>query len=182
MMSICICNLGLYNEGKLACEWLVLPFTQDKLQRLLHRIGINEVYEEWFICDSSCDLVLVNEIIGEHTSVHSLNRLAEHLQGLSESDLEMLEAVAEYESPRTTDELLKLACNLDCYTLYPDVNTREELGEYFLCELEAIYVPEHLLPYFDAEAYGRDLSFSLDGLFTSAGFVEKIDEPQEIEC
>ena len=69
----------------------MLPFTQDKLQRLLHRIGINEVYEEWFICDSSCDLVCVNEIIGEHTSVHSLNRLAEHLQGLSESALEILE-------------------------------------------------------------------------------------------
>jgi hypothetical protein len=36
------------------------------------------------------------------------------------------------------------------------------------------------LPYFNAEAYGRDLSFSLDGLFTSAGFVEKIDEPRDI--
>ena len=72
MVSICICNLGLYNEGKLACEWLVLPFTQDRLQRLLRRIGINEVYEEWFICDSSSDLDCVNEVIGEHTSVHSL--------------------------------------------------------------------------------------------------------------
>ena len=62
------------------------------------------------------------------------------------------------------------------------MNTHEELGEYFLYELEAISVPEHLLSYFDAEAYGRDISSSLDGLFTSAGFVEKIDEPQEIKC
>jgi len=100
---------------------------------------------------------------------------------MNKSELEMLEAVSEYESPRTADELLKLACNLDCYTIYPDVNTHEELGEYFLYELEAISVPEHLLPYFNAEAYGRDLSFSLDGLFTSAGFVEKIDEPKDME-
>ena len=148
---------------------------------MLWRIGINEVYEEWFICDSSSDLNCVNEVIGEHTSIHSLNRLAKRLRGMSKSELEMLEAVSEYESPRTADELLKLACNLDCYTIYPDVNTHEELGEYFLYELEAISVPEHLLPYFNAEAYGRDLSFSLDGLFTSAGFVEKIDEPRDIE-
>lgn len=182
MVSICICNLGLYNEGKLACSWIILPCTESKLQRLLWRIGINEVYEEWFICDSSSDLNCVNEVIGEHTSIHSLNRLAKRLRGMNKSELEMLEAVAEYESPRTADELLKLACNLDCYTIYPDVNTHEELGEYFLYELEAISVPEHLLPYFNAEAYGRDLSFSLDGLFTSAGFVEKIDEPRDIEC
>ena len=181
MVSICICNLGLYNEGKLSCEWLVLPCTQDVLQQLLHRIGINEVYEEWFICDSSSDLGCVNGVIEEYSSVHSLNRLAEYLQGMSKSELEMLEAVAEYENPRTSDELMKLARNLDCYTIYPDINTHEELGEYFLYDLEAISVPEHLLPYFNAEAYGRDLSFSLDGLFTSAGFVEKIDEPEDVE-
>ena len=180
-ICVCICNLGLYNEGKLACEWLTLPCTQGRLQRLLWRIGINEVYEEWFICDSHSNLTCVQEVIGEHTSIQSLNRLAKRLRAMSESELEMLEAVAEYECHRTSDELLKLACNLDCYTIYPDVNTHEELGEYFLYELEAISVPEHLLPYFNAEAYGRDLSFSLDGLFTSAGFVEKIDEPRDME-
>ena len=86
MVSICICNLGLYNEGKLACSWIILPCTESKLQRLLWRIGINEVYEEWFICDSSSDLNCVNEVIGEHTSIHSLNRLAKRLRGMSKAN------------------------------------------------------------------------------------------------
>lgn len=181
MVSICICNLSLYNSGQLLCDWLVLPATKDKLQRLLHRIGINETYEEWFIADHSSDLECVNEVIGEYTSVSSLNRLAERLEELTRNELEMLEAVAEGWGVSNVDELLKLSYNLDCFTLYEDVHDEKELGECFFYELGAIEVPENLLPYFDFEAYGLDLRLSLDGMFTSHGYVEQIDELKEME-
>lgn len=181
MVSICICNLGLYNKGQLLCEWLVLPSTKDKLQRLLHRIGINETYEEWFIADHSSDLECVNEVIGEYTSVSSLNRLAERLEEMTRSELEMLEAVAESWGARNVDELLKLTYNLDCFTLYEDVHDEKTLGEYFIYELGAIEVAENLLPYFDFEKYGLDLRLSLDGVFSSYGYIEQIDELKEQE-
>ena len=181
MVSICICNLGRYNEGELLCEWLVLPCTKDKLQRLLHRIGINEAYEEWFISDHSCDLNCVGEVIGEFSSITSLNSLAERLEEMSRGELDMLEAVAEWYGPSSADELLKLSHNLDCFTLYEGVYDARELGEYFLYELDAIEVPDYLRPYFDTEAYGNDLRLSLDGAFTSYGFIEQIDEPKDLE-
>lgn len=176
MLSIFITNLGRYNEGELLGEWLVLPCSRDKLSNTLKNIGINKCYEEWFITDYSCELSCVCNVISEYSSVDSLNRLAERLQELEIWELEKLEAIAEYMGANEVNELLNLTYNLDCFSVYNAVTTKEELGEYYFYELSAIEIPESLIFYFDFESYGRDIELGGIGMFTQYGFVDAIDE------
>ena len=55
MMNIYLTNLGKYNEGELIGEWVQLPISNEDLQKVFERIGINEEYEEYFITDYECD-------------------------------------------------------------------------------------------------------------------------------
>ncbi len=176
MLSIFVTNLGRYNEGDLIGEWLVLPCTTDMLEGLLHRIGINKNYEEWFIIDYSCNLDCVCKAISEFSSIEALNCLAERLEEMEYWELKKLEAVAECEGDMGTNSLLNLTYSLDCFNLYSQVNTHEELGKYFFYELSAIEIPEHLIRYFDFEAYGRNIYYDLYGTFTSYGYVEQVDD------
>ena len=45
MLRIYLTNLGKYNEGQLVGEWVELPVTEEELEKVFERIGINEVYE-----------------------------------------------------------------------------------------------------------------------------------------
>lgn len=176
MLSIFISNLGRYNEGQLVGEWLTLPCSTDKLKQTLTKIGINKSYEEWFITDYSCNLQCVCNAISEYSSIDSLNRLSERLEELEAWELEKLEAIAEYEGTEEVNALLNLTYNLECFEVYSDVTTEEELGEYFFYELSAIEIPENLVCYFDFERYGRDIELSGTGMFTRYGYVDIIDE------
>lgn len=42
MMNIYLTNLGKYNEGQLIGEWVELPVSNEELQKVFERIGINE--------------------------------------------------------------------------------------------------------------------------------------------
>ena len=52
-------------------------------------------------------------------------------------------------------EIINLTENLDCYDVYPDIHDHDDLGRYYIEELDAMQVPEHLRNYIDYEAYGR---------------------------
>ena len=62
MMNIYLTNLGKYNEGQLIGEWVELPVSNEELQKVFERIGINEEYEEYFITDYECDFYEVGEL------------------------------------------------------------------------------------------------------------------------
>ena len=47
--SVCIQNLGKYNEGELVFKWLDLPATHEEIEQAMTDIGINEEYEEYMI-------------------------------------------------------------------------------------------------------------------------------------
>ena len=61
--------------------------------------------------------------------------------------------------------------NLDCYDVYPDIHDHDDLGRYYIEELDAMQVPEHLRNYIDYEAYGRDIALEESGQFTDLGYV-----------
>ena len=44
-------------------------------------------------------------------------------------------------------------------------------GDGYVEDMEAIDIPDHLLPYFDYEAYGRDVRINEDGHFAPGGYV-----------
>ena len=69
-------------------------------------------------------------------------------------------------------EIINLTENLDCYDIYPDVHDYDDLGRYYLKELEVSKVPAHLQNYIDYEAYGRDVALEENGTFTDQGYGE----------
>lgn len=48
-MVVYLANLGRYNEGILQGSWIKLPANKEALEKVLDEIGINEMYEEYFI-------------------------------------------------------------------------------------------------------------------------------------
>ena len=63
------------------------------------------------------------------------------------------------------------AANLDCYDIYPDIHDPDDLGRYYIEELDAMQVPEHLCNYIDYEAYGRNIALEESSQFTDLGYV-----------
>ena len=68
-------------------------------------------------------------------------------------------------------EIINLTENLDCYDVYPDIRDHDDLGRYYIEELDAMQVPEHLRNYIDYEAYGRDIAMEEGGEFTDFRYV-----------
>ena len=170
-MKIFITNLGRYNEGYLIGKWVKLPVSEEKLDEVLKAIGINEYYEEYFITDYENEIIGLGDVISEYSSVVALNDLAQRLETLSDADTDKLGAVLEYETCRGVSEVLKLLDELDDFDLLTDVNDDEDLGYYYAEEYCSIDIPEHIQPYFDFEAYGRDIRLESSCLYTSYGFL-----------
>lgn len=168
-----VTNLGKYNEGELASTLLKFPTTKEEVQAALKRIGIDNIrYEEIFIANYDGRLPELNACLGEYESIDELNHLACLLSELDQSDLEKFEAVIDSgEHTSSVADLINLTQNLDCFEFYPGVGDDETLGRIYVEDMEAIDVPEHLLNYFDYEAYGRDIRINEDGHFAPGGYV-----------
>ena len=166
-----ITNLGKYNEGELVGETLKFPTTTEEVQALLKRIGVDGVrYEEFFITSFDGDVLGLYDYLTEYENLDELNYLACLLSELDQGELEKFEAVIDSgEHTSSVADLINLAQNLDCYEFYPGVEDDETLGRIYVEDMEAIDVPEHLLNYFDYEAYGRDIRLEEDGHFAPGG-------------
>ena len=173
-----VTNLGKYNEGELVGEWVKFPTTPEEMQAVFKRIGIGEtddfgcVYEEWFITDYDCYVDGLYDKLSEYSNLDELNYLASKLDDMMQYDYDKF-CAAVYMGDHTSSiqDLINLTENLDCYDVYPDIEDDEDLGRYYLEEVDASLVPEHLRNYIDYEAYGRDIRFSDGGEYTDFGYV-----------
>jgi hypothetical protein len=52
----------------------------------------------------------------------------------------------------------------------PSIHDYDDLGRYYIEELDVMQVPEHLQNYIDYEAYGRDVALEENGTFTDQGY------------
>lgn len=166
-------NLGKYNEGQLAYARVTFPTDAETVQAALKKIGIDGIrYEEVFISDYDGDMPQLHKRLGEYENIDELNYLACVLSELSQDELAKFEAVMDSgEYTGSVKELINLAQNLDCFEFYPGVTDDETLGRIYVEDMEAIDVPEHLLNYFDYEAYGRDIRLNEDGHYAPGGYV-----------
>ena len=173
-----VTNLGKYNEGELVGEWVKFPTTPEEMQAVFKRIGIGEtddfgcVYEEWFITDYDCYVDGLYDKLSEYSNLDELNYLASKLDDMMQYDYDKF-CAAVYMGDHTSSiqDLINLTENLDCYDVYPDIEDDEDLGRYYLEEVDASLIPEHLRNYIDYEAYGRDIRFSDGGEYTDFGYV-----------
>ena len=173
-----ITNLGKYNEGALVGEWVKFPTTAEELKKVFERIGIGakddfgQTYEEWFITDYDCYVDGLYDLLGEYANLDELNYLASKLDNMSQDEYERFQAAMEIgDHTGSIQELINLTENLDCYDIYPDIYDHDDLGRYYIEELDAMQVPEHLRNYIDYEAYGRDIALEESGQFTDLGYV-----------
>ena len=173
-----ITNLGKYNEGELVGEWVKFPTTAEELKEVFKRIGIGQKddfgqpYEEWFITDYDCYVDGLYDKLGEYESLDELNYLASKLDEMSDSEYAQFQAGMEMgDHCGSLQEIINLTENLDCYEVYPHIADYDDLGRYYIEELEVMQVPEHLQNYIDYEAYGRDVAMDENGSFTDQGYV-----------
>ena len=173
-----ITNLGKYNEGALVGEWVKFPTTAEELKKVFERIGIGakddfgQTYEEWFITDYDCYVDGLYDLLGEYANLDELNYLASKLDDMSQDEYERFQVAMEIgDHTGSIQELINLTENLDCYDIYPDIHDHDDLGRYYIEELDAMQVPEHLRNYIDYEAYGRDIALEESGQFTDLGYV-----------
>ena len=173
-----ITNLGKYNEGELVGEWVKFPTTAEELKKVFDRIGIGQKddfgqpYEEWFITDYDCYVGALYDKLGEYENLDELNYLASKLEEMGEGEYAQFQAAMEVgDHSGSLQEIINLTDNLDCYDLYPSIQDYDDLGRYYIDELDAMQVPEHLRNYIDYEAYGRDVALEESGDFTDLGYV-----------
>ena len=173
-----ITNLGKYNEGELVGEWVKFPTTAEELKEVFKRIGIGQrddfgqPYEEWFITDYDCYVDGLYDKLGEYESLDELDYLASKLDEMSNSEYAQFQAGMEMgDHCGSLQEIINLTENLDCYEIYPNIEDYDDLGRYYIEELEVMQVPEHLQNYIDYEAYGRDVAMDENGSFTDQGYV-----------
>ena len=173
-----ITNLGKYNEGELVGEWVKFPTTAEELKEVFKRIGIGQrddfgqPYEEWFITDYDCYVDGLYDKLGEYENLDELNYLASKLDEMSDSEYAQFQAGMEMgDHCGSLQEIINLTENLDCYEIYPNIEDYDDLGRYYIEELDAMQVPEHLQNYIDYEAYGRDVAMDENGSFTDQGYV-----------
>ena len=173
-----ITNLGKYNEGELVGEWVKFPTTAEELKEVFKRIGIGQrddfgqPYEEWFITDYDCYVDGLYSKLGEYENLDELNYLASKLDEMDQGEYAQFQAGMEMgDHCGSLQEIINLTENLDCYEVYPHIADYDDLGRYYIEELEVMQVPEHLQNYIDYEAYGRDVAMDENGSFTDQGYV-----------
>ena len=173
-----ITNLGKYNEGELIGEWVKFPTSAEEIRAVFDRIGIGQkddfgyTYEEWFITDYDCYVDGLYDKLGEYENLDELNYLAAKLDDMTQGEYAQFQAAMEMGNHcGSLQEMINLTENLDCYDVYPDIHDHDDLGRYYIEELDAMQVPEYLRNYIDYESYGRDVAIDENGEFTSFGYV-----------
>lgn len=152
MIKVFLTNLGKYNEGYLIGEWLELPASQQEIDEIMAKIGINEEYEEWFITDYETDIRGIE--IGEYSNLNELNEIAEKLESLNE-DSAIIEAIFNYH--QDVQETINIIQNRD-YIIYEDCYDMIDVAYQIVEECGYLNgIPETVARYFDYETFARDL-------------------------
>lgn len=123
MLRIYLTNLGKYNEGMLIGEWVDLPVSEEELEKVFKRIGINDEYEEYFITDYESDVDGLK--VGEYENVDDLNELAEALEDLDSEEENVLSVMLE--DGCTFEEALEKIKDRD-YMVYYNCDSMEDVA------------------------------------------------------
>lgn len=177
-----ITNLGKYAEGQLVGETLKFPATTEEVQSLLKNIGVDGVrYEEFFITAFDGDVMGLYDYLTEYENLDELNHLAHLISELDGDEIETLEAALNKgDHTSSVADIINLVHNLDCYDLHPGVTDDETLGRIYVEDMELLDVPDNVLPYFDFEAYGRDMRINEGGHFAPTGYLTRSGDFKEV--
>jgi len=107
----------------------------------------------------------------EHEGIVDLNRLAEVVRGLCESDRMKLGAAVDIAKPETASEITQLAINLPQFVFYPGVDSAEAYGKYMIQESGRFEYDSELEDFYNYEQYGQLRLDRESGQFVDGGYI-----------
>ena len=175
-LSILIDSRSRFETDAPGGAWLSMPATREQLHAAMRSVGITadnpqDFFVGGFANTEDCPFDVPLAVI-QSGSMDELNYLGKLLEMQRDEDkAKFAAAVTLGEYAGNLKDLINLAQNLDCYWLYPTVQSEEDYGYYLIDELDELELPEEAKKYFMYEEYGRDASINDGGRFTEQGYV-----------
>ena len=174
--SILIDSRSRFETDAPGGAWLSMPATQEQLHAAMRSVGITadnpqDFFVGGFANTEDCPFDVPLAVI-QSGSMDELNYLGKLLEMQRDEDkAKFAAAVTLGEYAGNLKDLINLAQNLDCYWIYPTVQSEEDYGYYLIDELDELELPEEAKKYFMYEEYGRDAAINDGGRFTEQGYV-----------
>jgi len=116
-----------------------------------------------------------NADLGSAVDIEKLNTLAEKIDGMSQWEHWTFAGALDAESINSLDDVLRIAGQLEDYTLIAGVTSDRELGG-FLVDSGYLQVAEHLRPYINYESVGAEYYANFGGAYTCHGYVRRSEQ------
>lgn len=170
--EVYIVNKKKHEQGENVGAWLNLPTTPANLRDLLQIIGGDR--DGWLVADVEPHVYGMSVPLLECKDINELNYLAAKIEDLDEDELGTFQAVIEIdEHCDTTEELINLTGNLDCYEVQPEISDYDDLGRWDLYKRSQFLetVIDALADYLDFDSYGHDVAYNEGGKLADACYV-----------
>ena len=150
-------------------DLIVLVIYKGVVRRVLLPISSEELAERFGYEGQEIEVTFdsiegLPDLDCERLNLDLANELAEKLEDVDE------DIVLSFIESNSSDPKELLNAEFDDCSLYPDVSTDRELGEYVVEELGVELSREQLERYLDYEKYGRDVRLSEGGSFVDKGY------------
>ena len=145
--SILIDNRSRFETGQPGGTWLSMPATTEQLHEAMKSVGITadnpqDFFINGFANTEHCPFDVPLSVI-QSGSMDELNYLGKLLEMQRDADREKFAAAVTLgEYAGSMKDLINLAQNLDCYWIYPTVQSEKDYGYYLIDELDELELPE----------------------------------------
>jgi hypothetical protein len=200
-MAAMLSNPDRLRSGEYAGAWLDFPTTKETVQAALKEIGVDGVtHKSYVACNYKTALEMLYERLPIGADIDELNLLAAKVDALTGQEQEDFTTIMYAERHcGSVAEIINVTENISLFDVQPTHDV-EDYGAFLkdmgcddhaegfgkITESDdpdvrglAAYI-EHLVKYFDAAAYGRDIAEQENGVFTDWGYLTEKDGFQEV--
>ena len=145
------------------------PCDEAYLSAKLSVLGVKDkLNTRQYVIGADCDYLKRFET--DFVDVDELNFLAKRLDGFTEDEKNMFEALAEVKKAESVAELINYTNNIHNYTLIQDISSMEKIGEKHFKDVHLAWLPEEYEKA-DFTEIGRELMRSGAGKATNKGLI-----------
>lgn len=155
---------------------LNLPASQAELNTVLTRLALDNWQEAYLECEDTAMPEMWSFTDMAYDGMEQINRFAQCLEELDRNkELIKFKAVAGQLDIRSLDDAFALAEHLSEYALEPGIHSLEELAREELSVIVSDPDRDLLTRHLNMEAYGADLLWRDQGLFSDYGYICRPD-------
>ena len=174
--SILIDSRSRAQTGEPGGVWLSMPATAEQLHAAMQSVGISADNPQDFFINGYFPpdrkrLALPYDMVCA-AGIDELNFLAARLAALDPADLDTLNAAAQRQPGfENIGQIIDFTYNTDFFVHIPEVQTAQDLGDYYLNKSGMVDMPEEWKKGIDLEAFGRNAAEQEHGSFTPYGYI-----------